>query len=146
MSESVDAETMGPVDVAVIVFEGNHFTGEVAPAIADLHDQGVVRVIDLAFVTKDLDGNTGVIEVEDADVAAAFERINGAPLDLLNDQDLDQAAADLEPGTSALVVVWENTWAARLAQAVRGANGTLVALQRIPRESVLLALSALDEE
>ncbi len=146
MTQSLQAETIGPVDVAVIVFEGNQFNGDVAPAIADLHDQGVVRVIDLAFVIKEVDGTTAVIEVEDAEVASAFERINDAPLDLLNDDDLAQAAADLEPGTSALVVVWENTWASRLAQAVRESNGTLIALQRIPRESVLLALSALDEE
>ncbi len=66
MTEALNPDTLGPVDVAVILFKGNEFNGDVAPAIADLHDQGIVRVIDLAFVTKDPDGNAAVVEVEDA--------------------------------------------------------------------------------
>ena len=88
------------------MFEGNEFNGEVAPAIADLDASGTVRIIDLAFVTKDAEGETAVIEIEDAAVASAFDQISDGQFDLLNDEDLDGLAADLEPGTSALIVVW----------------------------------------
>ncbi len=139
-------EITGPVDVAVIRFEGNRFNGDVAPALIDLQDSGAVRIIDLAFVIKEADGSSAVVEVEDADVAEAFARVDDHPLDLLNDDDLDQAAAGLEPGTSALVVVWENVWAARLAEAIRESQGQLVALERIPRDVVVNALEALEQE
>jgi len=106
----------------------------------------VVRVIDLAFVKKDLDGSTSAVEVEDADIADAFERISGDPLDLLSDEDLNEAAAGLDPGSSALLIVWENTWAARLARSIRESKGRLITLERIPRDNVLRAIAALDGE
>lgn len=146
MSQSLTADTIGPVDVAVFVFEGNDFNGDVAPAIAELSDREIVRVIDLAFVRKEQDGSTSYIEVGDADVADEYARINGTELDLLSDEDLEQFAADLAPSTSALVVVFENTWSARLAAAVRESHGRLESLVRIPRETVLNAFEALTEE
>ena len=146
MTEALNPDTLGPVDVAVILFEGNEFNGDVAPAIADLHDQGVVRVIDLAFVTKDPDGNAAVVEVEDAETADAFERLTGDELDLLSDDDLNEAAAGLEPGSSALLIVWENLWAGRLARSIRESKGKLLTLERIPRDTVLRAIAALEEE
>ena len=145
MPVGLQAESIGPVDVAVIMFEGNRFNGDVAPALADLHDSGTVRVIDVAFVLKDADGTTSIVEVGDADVADAFERVRGAQFDLLNDQDLDDIAEGLKPSSSALVIVWENSWAARFAAAVRESKGELIALKRIPRENVLRAIAALDE-
>ena len=81
MPTGLDPETIGPVDVALIVFEGNDFTGDVAPALAELHDSGTVRVIDLAFVHKEADGTTSSIEVGDADVADEFERVNNTEFD-----------------------------------------------------------------
>ena len=146
MTETLRPDPIGPVDVAVILFEDSAFNGDIAPAIADLHEQGVVRVIDLAFVKKDLDGSTSTVEVEDADIADAFERINGDPLDLLSAEDLDEAAAGLDPGSSALVIVWENLWAARLARSIRESHGRLITMERIPRENVLRAVAALEEE
>ena len=145
MSPSLTADTIGPVDVAVLLFEGNNFNGEVAPALADLHSAGTVRVIDLAFVRKDADGTTAFLEVEDSDIAEAYARIHDDDLDLLSDSDLKQIAEDLDPGSSALVVVFENTWAARLARAIRESHGQLLSLERIPRDSVLTALAALEE-
>lgn len=145
MSQTLNAQSIGPVDVAVLLFEGSKFTGEIASNLSNLHDQGIVHVIDLAFVRKDPDGKASAIEVGDTEVADAFERIAGEPMDLLNDEDLDQIAAGLEPDSSALVIVWENTWAAHLATAVRQAHGQLIALERIPREDVLRAIAALEE-
>ena len=145
MSHSLTADTIGPVDVAVLLFESNNFNGEVAPALADLHSAGTVRVIDLAFVRKDADGTTASLEVEDADVAEAYARIHADELDLLSDNDLTQIAESLDPGSSALVVVFENTWVAGLARAIRESRGQLLSLERVPRESVLKALTALEE-
>lgn len=146
MAAGLDPDTIGPVDVALVLFEGNQFNGDVAPAIVDLHESGIVRVLDLAFVLKDDDGAVSFVEVTDADVAAAYSRLTATEYDLLSDDDLAEAADGLEPGTSALVIVWENTWAARLGAAIRESHGQVVALDRIPREVVLRAIAALDEE
>lgn len=145
MAIALNPDTIGPVDVAVIVFEDNDFNGEIAPALAEVHESGAVTILDLAFVAKDEDGNTLVVEVEDTGAADRFGGLTEA-VDLLNDEDLDYFAADLEPGTSALIVVWEHTWAQRVSAAVRANNGKLAAMMRIPHESVVDAISALQEE
>jgi hypothetical protein len=148
MTAVLSPDSIGPVDIALVVFEGNDFNGDVAPALAELNDSGTVHIIDLAFISKDADGNTTVIEVEDADVADAFAGLTGDQLDLLNDEDLDIMAADLEPSTSALVVVWENSWMARIGAAIRDSGGSLAGMQRIPADVISAALQALadDEE
>ncbi len=148
MAQLLDPNSIGPVDIALVVFEGNDFNGDVAPALAELNDSGTVHIIDLAFISKDADGATTVIEVEDAAVADAFAGLTGDQLDLLNDEDLDLMAADLEPSTSALVVVWENSWMARIASAVRESGGYLAGMQRIPADVISAAIQALadDEE
>jgi uncharacterized membrane protein len=146
MTATLNPDQIGPVDVAVIAFEGNQFNGEVAPALAELNERGVVRIIDLAFVRKDEDGTTAFVEVEDADVANLFAQVHGDQFDLLSDEDLTAVAHSLDPSSSALVIVWENSWQARLASAIRGSHGTLIEQERIPRETVLRAIAALDEE
>jgi uncharacterized membrane protein len=142
---SAQEDAIGPVDVAVLYFEGSKFNGAVAPALADLQAAGIVRIIDVALIVKDLDGVATFVEIEDADIADAFASV-GQSLDLLSTEDLEGLGEGLDAGSSALVVVWENTWAGRLAAAVRGSNGRLVALERIPHDVVLTALAALDEE
>jgi hypothetical protein len=146
MARILDPNTIGPVDIALVVFEGNDFSGDVAPALAELNDSGTVHIIDLAFVSKDAQGNTTVLEVEDADVADAFAGLTGDQLDLLNDEDLDLMAADLEPDTSALVIVWENSWMARVGAAVRESGGYLAGMTRIPAEVVAAAIEALADD
>lgn len=145
MARALGPDDIGPVDVAVIVFDDNEFNGEIAPALAELHDSGTVQILDLAFVAKGEDGKTVVIEVEDSSAAERFDGLS-EELDLLNDEDLDYFAADLEPGTSALLVVWENTWAKRVAGAVRDNNGRLAGMMRIPHETVAAAINALQDE
>lgn len=146
MTEIPDPESVGPVDVAVVLFEGNNFNGDVAPAIAELQQNGTVRIIDLAFLTKDADGTASFVEVEDAEVSDAFAELTGSQLDLLSDEDLQGMADELDPDSSALVVVWENTWASRLASAIRGSGGQLLSYVRIPHETVTLAIDALKED
>lgn len=144
MSVGLATDSIGPVDVAVIAFDGNQFNGDVAPAIAELQDQGTVRIIDLTFVRKALDGKVMVNEVADSGLAAAFERLTTTQFDLLSDEDLKRIGEDLEPGSSAMVVVWENSWAARLGASLRNSHGRIVAMDRIPRDVVLRALAALE--
>ncbi len=146
MPDIPDPDTGGPVDVAVVLFEGNDFNGEVAPALAELQQDGTVRIIDLAFLTKDAEGNAAFIEVEDAAVADAFAGVTESQLDLLNDEDLMGMADGLDPDSSALVVVWENTWASRLASAIRGSGGQLISYLRIPHDTVTAAIEALKED
>ncbi|MEY9913243.1 putative membrane protein [Catenulispora sp. MAP12-49] len=146
MPKAAFADSIGPVDVAVIAFDGNQFNGDVAPAIAELQDNGTVRIIDLTFVFKDSDGKVAVVEAEDSAIAAAFERITKSQFDLLSDDDLASISDALEPESSAMVVVWENTWASRLGAAVRESNGRVVALDRIPRDVVLEAFQALETD
>ncbi len=141
-----DPEQIGPVDVALVLFEGNQFNGDVAPAIAELQTSGIVRIIDLAFVTKAADGSTGYVEATDTEVAEAFAGLADEELDLLSDEDLQGFADALEPNSSALAVVWENTWAARLATALRESGGEVLAQIRIPAANVAAALDALREE
>jgi uncharacterized membrane protein len=140
------ADAIGPVDVAVIAFDGNRFNGDVVPAIAQLQDDGTVRIIDLTFVRKDDDGSVLVDEVADSGVSEAFEQLTTSQFELLSDDDLARIADGLEPGSSAMVVVWENSWAARLGSALRGSHGQVVSLERIPHEVVVNAFAALDAD
>ena len=143
MSPQLDPERIGPVDIAIIGFVGDDFKGEIAPALMDLEAAGTVRIIDLAFVRKDADGNAEFIEVEDAEVAAAFAELDDPEADLLNDIDLMGIAESLERATAAMVVVWENTWAASLATAIRGAGGLLLSYDRVPHDAVVEAVMAI---
>jgi hypothetical protein len=139
-----DEEMLGPVELAVIEFPGSHFKGDIAPALADLVDNDIVHIIDLVFVTKNEDGSIDAIELSDlpSEEAAAFDDLDGEAGGLLSDSDLDLAAELLEPGSSAALIVWENTWARRLVTAIGNAGGRLVAHDRIDAETVHAALSA----
>jgi uncharacterized membrane protein len=127
----------------IVAFPGNKFRGEIAPALADLERAGTIRVIDLAFVTKDADGTITAVEIEDIDseAARAFKMIEGAIGDLVNDDDLRAVGEELEPNSSAAVLVWEDVWAKRLATAISNADGELLDLERIPRPVVQAALA-----
>jgi hypothetical protein len=146
MPTTLDVTSIGPVDVAVIAFETDRMNGQVAPALADLQASGTVRIIDLAFVAKHGDGSTEIIEIEDSEVNEAFGRIaEDEHFDLLSDGEILEIADALEAGQGALVVVWENTWAAKLSAAIRDSGGVVVALERVPLVDVLRAIAALEE-
>jgi len=131
-------EEIGPVDYAIIVFPGNRFRGEIAPAIADLVDDGTIRIIDIAFVGKDADGNAIAMEMTelDPDVQEGLEKLGIEVTGLFSDEDLIGAADALEPNSSAALLIWENVWARKVAQAMRDAGGVLVAFERIPHDVV----------
>ena len=139
------AET-GPVDYLVVEFPGSRMKGEALSRLIDLVDAGTIRVLDLVFVRRDVDGSTLAVEIADLDGdgeldLAVFE---GASSGLLGADDLDAAASVIEPGSSAGVLVYENTWAAPFVAAVRRAGGVLVAGGRIPVEDVLATLDDLE--
>jgi Family of unknown function (DUF6325) len=138
-------DQMGPVDVAVITFDRSEPNRDIAPVLADLQANGTVKVIDLAFVRKMADGSTSIMELAEDDISDAFEPIAQNQVDLLSEADLSELAATLAPASSAMVVVWENTWAARFALAVRKSHGHVAMLERIPAENVERAVSALEE-
>jgi uncharacterized membrane protein len=134
-------EEIGPVDYAIVAFPGNEFRGEIGPAIAELVENGTIRVIDIAFVAKDADGNAVAMEITelDPDVQEALDSAGLEVGGLLNEDDLIDAADGLEPNSSAAMLVWENVWARKVAQAMRDAGGQLVAFERLPHEVVQAA-------
>ncbi|MEV0091358.1 DUF6325 family protein [Streptomyces sp. NPDC050738] len=146
MASGLNPDTVGPVDVAVVAFEGNRFNGEIVPALRELQENGTVRILDLTFVRKAEDGSVAVVELADPDVAEAFEKLADDQFDLLSDEDLMSVADGIATGSSAAVIVWENTWAAGLAAAMRGSRGELQFLERIPRDIVVEAVAALDAQ
>jgi uncharacterized membrane protein len=133
---------IGPVEYLVVKFPGSQFSGEIAPALGDLVDAGLVRIIDLAFVAKDAEGNVASIEMENVDssVFQAFERLTAEHGGLLNDEDILGAGEQLEPGSSAALLVWEDVWATKLRDAILNAGGEVLDLERLPYEVVQAAV------
>ncbi len=146
---------IGPVEYMIVSFPGNRFTGEIAPALAKLVESNTIRIIDLAFVSKGADGEVAAFELSDLDeeVRRGLDALGLEGSGFLGEEDLMDAAADLEPNSSAAMLLWEDIWAAELADALRGAGGDLVALGRLPhdvvmeaREYVLSAANATTQE
>ena len=124
-------EEIGPVDYAIVAFPGNQFQGDIAPALADLVEAGTIRIIDIVFVGKDENGDVVAAELLDIDpqVRAGIENMGVEVTGLFSDEDLEAAAEDLEPNSSAALILWENVWAKDVAQAMRDAGGELIALR-----------------
>jgi hypothetical protein len=141
-----ELEEMGPIDYVLIEWPGRQPSGEAAPILVDLVERGIVRVLDLAFITKAEDGSVAGLEISElGDEVEELKVFEGASSGLLGDDDISEAAEALEPGTSAALLVWENSWAAPFASAVRRNGGQLVASGRIPIQAVLAALDAAEE-
>jgi hypothetical protein len=131
-------EEIGPVDYAVIAFPGNEFRGEIAPALADLVDAGTIRIIDFAFAGKDEEGNAFALELTELDpeIQAALDKLGIEVGGLFPAEDLIDIAESLEPNMSAALLLWENVWARKVAQAMRDAGGVLMAFERLPHDAV----------
>lgn len=142
---SDEINEMGPIDYLIVEWPGRQPTGEALPHLVDLVDRGLIRILDLSFIAKAEDGSVAAMEIADlgdeVDVFATFE---GASSGLLGDDDIAEAGNALEPGTSAALLVFENSWAAPFAAAVRRSGGQLVASGRIPVQDVLAALDAVE--
>jgi hypothetical protein len=133
--------TIGPVEYLVLGFPGNQFTGAIAPALAELSTNGTIRILDLVFIAKDADGNAVAVELEDHDEAEAFAGLDGEIGGLVSQDDIEHAAEGLDPGSSAALLVWEDTWAAPLADALRASGGVLIEGGRIPHDLIEAALA-----
>ena len=134
---------MGPVDIVIIGFPGNRLTGRIAPAIVELVEAGTVRIIDLLFVMKDADGVVTSLQIEDFDDALrpSFVGIDVVRPGALGAEDADELSDDLLPNSSALMIAFENTWAARFTDAVRAADAVVIDQIRIPAAVVEAALA-----
>ncbi|NUT47364.1 MAG: hypothetical protein HOV94_08640 [Saccharothrix sp.] len=135
---------LGPVEYIAIEFPGDRFDGSIVPAVQDLVARAVVHVVDLVFVKKDRDGRVALVELAELDPeeAAPFDALEGDVTGLLSTDDVDAVARDLAPGTCAALLVWEDTWAARLAEAVSNAGGRVVAHDRVPAAAFAEAANA----
>jgi hypothetical protein len=142
------SEELGPIDIVVIAYPADApMTGEAVPLVLDLVERGIIRVLDVLFVTKNEDGTFSGFEAKDLDskgVVGDFTEFEGASSGLLGEEDAATAADALEPGSVAVVLVYENRWAAPFAAAVRRNGGVVVDYQRIPVQDVIDALDAVD--
>ncbi|MFF0474929.1 DUF6325 family protein [Streptomyces sp. NPDC004284] len=144
---SDEFEDMGPVDYLVIEFPGNRMTGKGLPLLLDLVDRGIIRILDLSFVRKDVDGSVVGVELRDIDADGELDLtvFEGSASGLLGQDDLDEAGTALEAGNSAGIIVYENLWAAPLARELRRGGAQLVAGGRIPMQALLASLDAMEE-
>jgi hypothetical protein len=138
-------EQFGPVDVVIIgAPAGAPLTGEAIPILLDLVDRGIIRVLDARFVRKEADGTFSGFDFADLDEDEAGELtvFVGATTGLLTDEDVALTAAEIEPGTAAVMIVYENRWAAPFIAAVRRNGGVLVAQERIGVQELMDAAEA----
>ena len=140
----IDVDQLGPVDYLVVGFPAGKadFSGAMADELRKLMDSGTVRVLDLVIVTKAEDGTVEAAELRDHDESEVGElRSLEAELSLLlASEDVERVGADLEPGSTAAVLVWENTWAGPLASAIRHSGGDLITMGRIPTQALIAAV------
>ena len=142
--EFVAEELLGPIAYLIVEFPGNKFTGEGLPALVDLVDRGLIRILDLMLATRDADGTLRAIDISDIEGdgqldLAVFE---GASSGLLDASDLADAAPAIEPGSSAGILVYENRWAVPFVDALRGSGANLVAAGFIPQDALVASLDA----
>jgi uncharacterized protein DUF6325 len=138
-------EELGPIDIVVIGYPADApMTGEAAPLLLDLVERGIIRVLDVMFVMQNEDGTVSGFEATDLDEKGVgdFKIFEGASSGLLGEDDVATAAEALEPGSAAVLIVYENRWAAPFAAAVRRNGGVPIDFQRIPVHEVVAALDA----
>ena len=139
---------LGPVEMLEVKFPGNQFRGEIVPALAELVDTGMIRIIDFLFVGRDEDGTVLVTEFNDLGegLIAVFDQVVDEVSELISEEDIALLSASLEPGSSAAIMLFENVWATRFAESLRNANAEIILNERIPlsviEEAVAAALEA----
>lgn len=137
MSEEIE---MGPVDYVLVEWKDGQPTGEALPHLVDLVDRGLIRILDLAFVTKAVDGSIARVEI--SEFGGELEIFEGVSSGLVDESDLAEAGEALQHGTAAALLMYENVWAAPFATAVRRSGAELVASGRIPVQALIESLDA----
>ena len=137
-------EPMGPISYLIVEFPGNQMTGEGFPALIDLVDRGVIRILDLQFVTCRDDGSVAAIELRELETQGHFDLtiFEGASSGMLDQSDFDDASKALKPGSSAGILIFENRWATTFVDALRRGGGELVAAGYIPLADIASSLDA----
>lgn len=140
----MDEVEWGPVGFLVVEFPGARMTGEGLRELVTLTDQGIIRILDLAFVLKESDGSVTALELKDIDGDGELDLtvFEGASSDLLDEGDLRDAGAVLTDGSAAAVLLYENRWAAPFVSALRQGGAELVAAGFIPLDDIVEALDA----
>ena len=130
--------SLGPIEMLVVKFPGNRFSGEIIPALAELVENGTVRIVDLLFAVKNKQGDVKVLEFGDLDpdIFGQWDPLVSDVTPLLNEDDARELTASLENNSSAALLLFENTWATRFVDAVSNARGEVVVNERIPRAVV----------
>src|SRR5215216_134587 len=139
-----DEDVLGPISYLVVEFPGSKMTGEGFPILLDLVDRGVIRILDLMFITRDANGSTRVVELSDIDRDGRLDLavFDGASSGLLDQSDADDAGGIIAPGSSAGILLFENRWATSFVQALRRGQAELVAAGYIPQQEIVAALDA----
>jgi hypothetical protein len=140
--------TLGPLEYTVIGFDGNRFNGEIAQEIGKVVDAGIIALVDVVFITKDIAGDVNVVEIDGKDDPrfAGFAGMLGGLMGLLTPEDIDQIAVELPTNTSALVLLFEHRWAVDVKNAIAGAGGFLISRETIAPEALEMLNAELDAE
>ena len=139
MSDIQEIEEMGPIDYLLVEWPEARPHRELAPQLIDLVGRGLIRILDLVFLAKTEDGSVEVLEIGEMPKLAVLE---GTASGLVDAEDIAEAGSVMDPGTSAALIIYENTWAAPFAIAVRQSGGQLVSSGRIPIQAILGAVEA----
>ena len=144
--QSDDPNAMGPISYLIVEFPGSKMTGEGFPILLDLVDRGLIRILDLRFVRRAMDGSIRAVELRDIDRDGQFDlaKFEGASSGLLDDTDIADARSVIEPGSSAGILIFENRWATPFTQALRRGDAELVAAGYIPQDTIAASLDATD--
>jgi hypothetical protein len=142
-----ESGTLGPLSYLIVEFPGNKMTGEGLPILVDLVERGVIRILDLTFVTKDEDGSLAMIALEDLDLDGTLDLavFAGASSGLVSESDLAEAAPAIQGGSSAAILIFENRWATGFVQALRRGGAELVAAGYIPHDELVAAVDAAEK-
>jgi hypothetical protein len=141
-----DGVQLGPISYLIVEFPGNKMTGAGLAALVDLVDRGVIRILDLEFVTRAADGSVAAISLSDLDTDGTFDLavFEGVSSGLLGQSDYDEAKEAISAGSSAGILIFENTWATAFVQGMRSGGAELVAAGYIPQVDFVSALDATD--
>ena len=143
MSVNVD---VGPIDFLALEFPGARLTGEGMAILVDLVDQGIIRILDMRAVVRGEDGSVTAAAITDLDGDGVLDLalFEGAASDLLDEDDINEAAELVQPGDAVALIVYENTWAGPFVSAMRRAGANVVASARIPADEIVARLEALE--
>ena len=139
-----ELEGLGPISYLVVEFPGNKMTGNGLPMLVDLVDRGLIRVLDLLFVMRDKDGTTNIMEMQDLDGNIDLTIFEGVRSGLLGESDANEAAAVLEPGSSAGILLFENRWALPFVTELRKSGAEVISAGYLPQDELVAALDALE--